>query len=369
MSSQQICVITNVDSQVGFALAYRLLEERRSNNRGGNDNQGTIRLLCRNKEGLDPLTQLGGEVYQVDYNAEDQVREALKSIHAVILVPEHDYQRVKYGETIIRVAKEEDVNHLCMISIVGVGKIDQSGGQEYKHLKQYNQLEQIVKETMGSKEKHSIVRLTLPTQFFYFLAPTLEERNVLRLPVKKDRKWSTVDLYDSVDAIVKLSNETRQGSPQGLTSALGNLFVGGHLNKQVYQFTPRKWITVKELTEEIGEGLQRDSIKYEEVDTQEFKKILQELRDDHRFKERPNKNMPNDPTPPAGGNRQDRPFTFPLGRYLNDPYIETLIEVMDLVNQGQHEHATDDLKQILGREPQDIKSFFKNNRRQFQDLR
>jgi NAD(P)-dependent dehydrogenase (short-subunit alcohol dehydrogenase family) len=117
MSSQEICVITNVDSQVGFALAYRLLEEKRNNNRGGNNNQGTIRLLCRNKEGLDPLTQLGGEVYQVDYNAEDQVREALKSIHAVILVPEHDYQRVKYGETIIRVAKEEDVNHLCMISM------------------------------------------------------------------------------------------------------------------------------------------------------------------------------------------------------------------------------------------------------------
>lgn len=117
MSSQQACVITNVDSQVGFALAHRLLEERRNNNRGGNDNQNSIRLLCRNKEGLDSLTQLGGEVYQVDYSREDQVREVLKNTHAVILVPEHDYQRVQFGETIVRVAKGEDVKHLCMISM------------------------------------------------------------------------------------------------------------------------------------------------------------------------------------------------------------------------------------------------------------
>lgn len=221
---------------------------------------------------------------------------------------------------------------------------------------------------MGGKEKSSIVRIALPTQFFYFLAPTLVERNVLRLPIKKDKKWSTVDLNDTVDAIVKLSNQNQQGSPQGLASALGNLFVGGHLNKQVYQFTPRKWITVEEMTGEIGEGLQQDSIKYKEVSNQDFTQFLQELRDDNRFKERPDENMPNDPTP-AGGDGHDRPFTFPLGRYLNDPYIQTMIEVVDLVNQGHYEDTTDDLKQILGREPQDIKSFFKNNRRQFKDLR
>ncbi|KAI8332098.1 hypothetical protein BC941DRAFT_403012 [Chlamydoabsidia padenii] len=367
MSNKQVCVITNVDSHVGYALAYRFLEENKEkNNRGGNENQCSFRLLCRNMEGLDPLVQLGGEIHQVDYNQGDRVRELFKNVHAAIFIPEHDHQRVEQGENVIKAAKSEKVNFMAMISCLGVERVEErnSGGQQYIHLKQYRQLEERLKEAMGGdKERLSIIRLSVPTQFFYFMAPSLEDRNVLPLSISKDRKWSTVDLNDVVDAMVKLSDEN-QGSTQGLTSALGNLLFGGHQKQEVYRFTPRQWLNMEDLTQQISQGLQMENIKYEKTDSHQLKAMLQELRNDQRFKQRPGQHQST-----SGGHRQDTPFTFPLGRYLNDSYIETLIEVWDLVNEGKFDKTTDDLKQILGREPMDVQSFFKNNRQRFQDLR
>ncbi|ORZ25657.1 hypothetical protein BCR42DRAFT_364029 [Absidia repens] len=351
MSSQQLFVITNVDSQCGFALAYRLLVENRSS---GNQNF-TIRLLCRNNEDMEPLVKLGGDVRQVDYNREDQLRECFRNAKAVVLIPEHDQQRRQLGENVIKSAKNENVGHLCMISMLGANKVEQND-QQFHHLCEYRQLEEKVKETMGNEEKCSIVRVPAPSQFFYYMAPTLQSQGSLRLPIKKEKKWSPVNLVEVVEAIVKLANQ-EQGN---------HLFsCGVGQNKQVYQFTPRQQLGMDELTKEISQGLGGNDIKYEQVSRDEVKKMLQRMRDDRRFKERPQKSSN---SVDATG-RRDKPYAFPLGRYLNDELIDTLCEIWELVNQDRFDIITDDLKQVLGREPQDIRSFFKNNRDQFNDLR
>jgi hypothetical protein len=114
MSSEQLCVITNADSLTGYALAYRLLEENRNN---GNNSQMKFRLLCRKKQEMEELTRLGADVREVDYNREEQVRECIRNAKAVILIPEHDEQRLQQGENVIKAAKNENVHHLCMISM------------------------------------------------------------------------------------------------------------------------------------------------------------------------------------------------------------------------------------------------------------
>lgn len=114
MSSEQFCVITNVDSLMGYALAYCLLEENRNS---GNNGQFKLRLLCRKKQDMDELTRLGADVREVDYSREDQVRECIRNAKAVILIPEHDQQRLHQGENVIKAAKNENVHHLCMISM------------------------------------------------------------------------------------------------------------------------------------------------------------------------------------------------------------------------------------------------------------
>ncbi|CAO3598462.1 unnamed protein product [Absidia cylindrospora] len=367
MSSQQVCVIANVDCQVGYALAYRFLEENRKHG-GGNENQCNFRLLCRNKEGLDQLAHLGGDIRQVDYNREDQLREELKNAKMVIFVPEHDNERVQQGGNIIKAAKNENVNHLCMISILGVDKA--SNDQQFHHMNQYRQLEQKVQEVMGGQEKSSIVRVAMPSQMFYYMAPSIEGRGTLRLPVKKDKKWSSVDLNEVVEAITNLAHENRRGN-QGFAEALNNIVSGsGHQKKQLYQLTAHRNVSMEEMVQQIGQGLGRKDIKYEQVGREDIKRMLQELREDKRFKERPHSSQSDDNVGGIGSNgRRDSPSTFPLGRYLNDAFIDTILEFWELVNQGHLDIVTDDLKQILGHNPSDITSFFKNNRDQFRDLR
>jgi hypothetical protein len=362
MSSQQVCVIANVDSQVGYALAYRFLEENHKH-RGSNENKCCFRLLCRHKEDLDELSRLGGEIRQVDYNHEDQLRDAMKNAKVVIFVPEHDNQRVQQGENLIKAAKNENVNHLCMMSILGVDKV--SNDQHFHHLNEYYRLEQKVKEVMGGQEKSSIVRLAMPSQMFYYMAPNIEGHDVLRLPIKKDKKWYPVDLNEDVEVIIKLAHENRQGS-QGFAEALGNLFSGtGHQQKQVYQLTAHRNISMEEMVQQIGQGLGRKEIKYEQSSREDIKHMLEKLRDDKRFKQRPHSSDLN----VAGHGHQDSPSAFPLGRYLTDAMIDTILEVFEMVNQGKWDIVTDDIKQILGHNASDISSFFKNNRDQFRDLR
>ncbi|KAI8343501.1 hypothetical protein BC941DRAFT_343535 [Chlamydoabsidia padenii] len=342
MSSEQICVITNGDSLCGFALAYRFLEEFRNKN-----HQCKLRVLCRNKQDMDQLRHMGADVREVDYNQEDKVREHLQHAKAVVLIPEHDQHRMREGENVIKAAKKEKVEHLCMLSLLGVQNIEQANDQQqFKTLKQYYQLEEKVKETMGH-EKFSIVRLPIPAQMFYFLAPYLESQNQLPLPIKKDKKWNTVDLQDILEAIVKLAKKNQQ---QG--------FFEDQKNKQELQFTPRQNYNMEELTKQIGQGLGNTDIKFKQVSHSEMEKMLREMRDDKRFKHRPESSA-----------RHDKPYTFPLGRYLNNELIQTLCEIWELANQGCMDIVTNDLKELLGRDPQDIQSFFKNNRDQFHDLR
>ncbi|KAI8086261.1 uncharacterized protein BX664DRAFT_315468 [Halteromyces radiatus] len=343
MSSQQLCVITNVDSLVGYALAFYFLKEQQ---------HGSLRLLCRNKEGLEELAKMGGEIRQVDYNREDQVRDCFKNVKAGILIPEHDSHRIQQAENVMKAAKNENVHHLCMMSLVGVDHVDQNESEKFKNLLQYRHLEQKIKEIMGNQEQWSIVRLSAPNQLFYLMAPLLESHRVLRLPIKKDQKWSPVDLNDVVEAIFKLAKENQQ---QGL-------FYGRN-RKELYQFTPRQVLSMEELVRQISQGLvhEAEEIKYEQVGRDEIRKYLEQMRNDKRFKERPK----SDHT--IG--RQDKPYTFPLGRYMNDDCIETLLEIWELANQGRMDIHTDDLKQILGRDPQDIRSYFEQNRGNFDSLR
>lgn len=111
MSQQKFCVITNVDSLIGYALAYCFLEKNQQR-----DEQARLRVLCRNKEGLQKLAELGAEIREIDYNHEDQVRECFKNVKAGILIPEHDRQMVQSGENVFKAAKNENLEHLCMIS-------------------------------------------------------------------------------------------------------------------------------------------------------------------------------------------------------------------------------------------------------------
>ncbi|KAI8066652.1 hypothetical protein BC940DRAFT_301965 [Gongronella butleri] len=235
-----------------------------------------------------------------------------------------------------------------MLSIVGADRAQNQQGQCH-HLCEYFQLEQRCKEIM--QNKCHVVRVSIFNQLFYFMAPMIEGQGVLRLPIQEGQKWTPVDLQDVIEAFVQLSKRGQQ--PRGVAFGL-------EAAKELYQFTPTQVRPINELTREIAQGLDRGELRYETASKEQTRKWLQQMRDDNRFRHRPDN---------KAESRRDRPFTFPLGRYLNDEMIDTILEVWQLANDGQMDIVTNDLKQVLGKEPQDIKQYFKSNRQQFRDLR
>ncbi|CAO3614876.1 unnamed protein product [Cunninghamella blakesleeana] len=347
MSQQKFCVITNVDSLVGYALAYNFLEKNKNRGEGAK-----LRVLCRNKEGLEKLGELGAEVREIDYNQENQVRECFKNVKAAIMVPEHDRQMVQFGENVFKAGKNENIEHLCMVSVVGADRIQ--GGQ-FERLNHYRELENKHHEMFGKGgEKGSIIRISMVDQIFYYLAPMIEGQNVLRLPIKKEQKWSPVDLRDIVEAIVNLAEKNREhGTFFGI--------VGGS-RKEMYQLAPDQVQKMDELAHQIGKGLGHDQLRYEQMNKDEMRQWLQKMRDDNRFKGRPSR-RDNDST------GQDKPHLFPVGRYLNDDWIELLLEIWELASQGKLDMTSNELKEILNHRPTEVEQYFRKNREQFRDLK
>ncbi|CAO3639167.1 unnamed protein product [Cunninghamella echinulata] len=290
---------------------------------------------------------MGAEIRQVDYDREDQVRECFKNVKAGILIPEHDRDMAKKGENVFKSAKNEKIEHLCMISLIGVDNLQQDN--EFKCLNQYCELEKKHQEMFGS-EKGSIIRCSMVDQWFYLLAPMIVGQGVLRLPIKKDQKWGMVDLHDIIEAIVKLANESRKGN--ALFGVIGNG------RKEVYHFAPQHVHQMEELASHIGEGLGHRGLPYEQISKEEIRKWFEQMRNDSRFKERPSN--------PRGN---DKPHYFPISRYLNDCMIEIILEVWELANKGRMDISSDDLKELLDRNPVGIHDYFKNNRDQFREFR
>ncbi|KAF7731250.1 hypothetical protein EC973_000666 [Apophysomyces ossiformis] len=347
MSHIQRCVITNVDSYFGFNLAYCFLEGRRQERQ---TESSEIRLLCHDRRHVEPLERLGGKIIQLDYRREDQVREALRDVQYVLFVPENSDERMKEGENIIRIAKEQKVEYMAMFSILGVDQAQQH--RELRHMGEYHRLEQRVREEFGS-EKHCVVRGPIVSQFFYYMVPMADSENVIRFPVNKDQRWGVVNVSEAVEAIYRLSRENR-----------ADRFIGPiQKNKQLFQFTPRRNLNGSEMARAMGKSLQgKREIRYDEWKAEDMSRYLQRVREDRRFRERPHEEKN------KIGERRDRPHHFPLGDHLNNQLIELMLEFWQLANRGQLDIVKDDLKQALERDPQDLNEYFENNRDNFRRL-
>ncbi|KAL0074437.1 hypothetical protein J3Q64DRAFT_1778067 [Phycomyces blakesleeanus] len=197
--------------------------------------------------------------------------------------------------------------------------------------------------------RSSVACKNCTSQLFFYLAPMIQNHNRLRLPIEKNCKWSAIDLQDAIDGIHAITEKHRKNQAVG--------------TQQVWSFTASKTSTGEEVAKSIQRDLELDKeVQYEKVDENEFRKYLQKIRDDNNFQDRPSEDAR------RRGNA-DEPYNFPLARYLNEGAIECMIEVLQLANEGRADTVTNDLKNLIGREPQDVHNFMQNNRDQFRRLK
>jgi hypothetical protein len=212
-------------------------------------------------------------------------------------------------------------------------------------------------------------------QFFFYFGPMMEDQNKIKLIIDKKSKWNTIDLADLVDATYNLSNQDYNDDETNKTEFknLADKYVFNlkKKNKTLFEFTARHNMTAEQLVETASEGLGPKEMTYEKVASNELFDYLNRIHHDNRFRHRPHQIAQDlsDRLSNAAALGEDRPYTFPLGQFLNDQVIKMLIESEELVNAGHGDKMTEHLAKALDRYPITIKHFFKYNRDQFRRLR
>lgn len=117
-TSKNVFVITNCDSLLGYAMAYRFLEAIQNREEEPEIAGHKLRLLCRNRSGygLSRLEKMGGEILEINYKDEDKLRHAMKDVRCVLLIPEYSSDREKEAECLMKAAKHQHVEHMAMMS-------------------------------------------------------------------------------------------------------------------------------------------------------------------------------------------------------------------------------------------------------------
>ncbi|CEP18629.1 hypothetical protein [Parasitella parasitica] len=353
--SKNVYVITNCDSLLGYALAYRFLEAMKNREEGPEISGHKLRLLCRSRSGfgLSRLEEMGGEIVEVNYKEEDKMRHCMKDVRCVLLVPEYSSDREKEADCLLKAAKHQHVEHVALMSCLGVDRIHKKDsnqqGSEFHNLEQLCRIEKMVKENF-SGEKHCIVRHPMFYQLLYYLAPQIERENFLPLPVEKNKKWSTLDMNDVIEGVYRLAKKHRE--------RLVGQQVDEIFKKQVYDFTCSKPLNGEEMAREIGEGLGQSDMKFKQISESDMKKQLEHIKKDDRFKERPDQ---------RGDLKKGRDgfWSFPINKFIHDRKIETFMEWWRLANMGQLDMHSDELRHILDREPHSLKKYIEVNRDQF----
>lgn len=238
-----------------------------------------------------------------------------------------------------------------------------------KHLHDYRHLEKCVSQHFNHNS-YCVMRSAMWHQFYYYYGPMIEDKNRIQLPVHEKAKFGSIDLTDLVDAVYNLSAFPEQDSDDRHVANLAQLYTA-HLrkkNKTLFEFTPRHNITPRDLVQSAADGLERKNMTYEKVGPETLYDYLRRIHNDNRFRQRPIQRA-TDIVEHQLRLKEDRPYTFPLGRYLNDCVIEGILEYWEMADAGKEERSTDDLEKAIGRHPTTVDQFFKNNRDQFDRLR
>ncbi|KAI8368622.1 hypothetical protein EDC96DRAFT_479400 [Choanephora cucurbitarum] len=325
-----------------------------SNAQGG---KPELRILCRSRSGygLTKLEKMGCKIMEVDYMNEEKLQMALKDCSACLLVPEYSGNRLKEAECLLQCAKKMKVEHMTMMSYVGVDRMqERSESSEFHHMMEFHKIEKMVQECFQEK-MHCIIRCAMFYQMFYYLAPQMQSENVMCLPVKKDAKWSGVDLNDICEGVYCLAKKQHERVRQHQQHQAGSseeIF-----NKRMYNFMHQPMST-QQMTQEIAHGLNCKELHFKEISEDDFMKYMMKIKDDKNFQERPDEK--ND-----FKKGKDGYWSFPLNKFITEHKIRCIMEYFRMANKGCLEQHHEDLQKVLERNPHSLKQYFEVNRDQF----
>ncbi|KAI9179682.1 hypothetical protein H9P43_005012 [Blastocladiella emersonii ATCC 22665] len=306
--------ISEGDSWIGFYAGWSALKQAHKFNK--------VIMGVRNEDNeyVRELHKLGAEIQRYDpINDANRLKDLLKGTDSLLLIPVHDeHKMVEASENILRAAEHNNVGRVMLWSHVGVehhgGNVAAVAGTKpvrptHEWMKVLECFAKLEKSVRDSKIKNDVIfRLGFISQAFFALSNVMQNRGLFPL-TSKDGKMAPVNAKDV-------------GQAGAVLLADPNLF--DKHNKQTLILTGPKAYTGPELTNIVNKTLNA-RIEFEEVPLDSMHEILEK------------------------------------GADADKTEIAITMAGFQLLHEKKLDIVSNDLHKVLGRNPADIDTFFREN--------
>ncbi|KAG0243828.1 hypothetical protein BGX31_010152 [Mortierella sp. GBA43] len=196
-STEQSLAITACDTFEGQVLAHKLADYLEEHFTDPDDHTKQLICLARDSEKTGDLkSRPNCKVVQMSYDDPNSITIAIRGIQTLVLVPEIEGQRVDWAYRMVDVMTQESVARCILISGIG------TDAAEKKHLNQFAQVEEKVKESM---KRWTILRQGFPFQDLLYWIPMIHDQGVLGMSISPEVKFSPLHISNLGDALVSVT--------------------------------------------------------------------------------------------------------------------------------------------------------------------
>ncbi|KAI9472049.1 MAG: hypothetical protein EXX96DRAFT_345094 [Benjaminiella poitrasii] len=384
-------LITNGDSYIGRNMAIHIADELAKHEGQMKKSHWRVRLLCENKHKLEYLEKRGIDVKQVDYESPHMLREQMQDhIKTMIFNPfaKNDGRMVVCAKNLIDAAVHEKVKRVIMLSSLGCDYMSENDTES--PMRQFKQAEDYFRNCF-QYGYWLIFRIPLMQQFMYFWRNMIESKNKLGMPLPKDCTLMTVNVRDVLECISvaclskKSSVWSAYSNQEDDTSSSDDLFElpnpaksRGKLAdaprasgmKKMFMLKSMQPMSLKMIAESLMHALQEEGSNLK-IDTMVMKD--DELRSYLKFVSEDSVGGHSDsPLSEADvskskSHHEDHPAWNPVPKWDLMPFqVELMLDHFKMARFSDMPILLeDDIRDILGREPIELREFFMMNRRQF----
>lgn len=316
------------------------------------------------------------------------LKQQMHHVKCMILVPDMTDRMAKNGINIIDAAGESGVkriqmmsrynNHrfylvcVCMvINILFFSAACEFMQENQGMFGQMLQLERHLREEY-CYGRWCIFRMSFLHQFFYIWNRMIEHRGCIGMPISKNAGFTCISIHDVCDAVATLllspKKQDTEMTQQDNNDDYEELFdIPEQAVKRVYQLTGRCPYTGEDIAVRLNEavGAARGEITFSQISAKEMREYLETTAGIRtggpsswlesivrRFT--------------VGGPHRDRPGLVPdPHKHLTAVAIDMTMQYFEMIKEGHMAKVTNDLRDLVGREPLDLKEFFYENRHEF----
>ncbi|KAG2200279.1 hypothetical protein INT47_000272 [Mucor saturninus] len=401
ISKPKYILITNGESYVGHSLAI-FIADQLVRKEGQLKKNWRVRVLCEDKKKLQDLEKKGIEVKEVDYEGQAVLRDQMKGqIKTMICNPfsQNDDRLIHRGKNLIDAAIHNKIKRIMMISMMGCSFSE----DKETPAGQFNLLEEHLRNCFKYGD-WVVFRIPMIQQFMYFWSSMIENKSVIGMPIAESNMLTTVNIKDVCECICQAAlskkcivwGQTKNDDVISDGSSSNSEYVTTHTTlKRVYGLTSDNVMTLTMIAQALSDALKeagfssdvepatitREQLesylkfvseepaedKVESFLTIIFPDIIAKKRNISTGGLLSNFRSLFIGSEVAKPCEMDDPNWYPSPpRFLTPFCIQVILDHLNISRQPEIPMLpSSDVRDITGRKPIDLSSFFMKNRRQF----